>query len=339
VAHLPGDSVAHFSGDWVADLSRHRVAFLPGYRDLDGGAGSLCHSSSGGDTALFYIRDTHLVRNTHLTGNLAGSLHLARDALSLCVILTDRTSAGMTMTSITCTNESWVSLSIGLWLSISFTFSLVVSSMTNGSKTNSSISSSKTSSSISSSISYSSNSNGMSNNIGGGVDGGMSFGTMLGDNILALLHSGDVHNSVVFCVAGLLCVAQREVVGGAVGVWYLNSHRVALLLRYIVSDSGAGLLSDGVTGLLGDGVAPLLWYSCASLFGDGVAGLLRDGVTGLAGDGVILSVALGVLVDWTHCYTSMSLETVDTVTKESRIGLCFSVTLYQAAVANTCHQK
>jgi len=176
----------------------------------------------------------------------------------------------------------------------------------------------------------------MSHNIGGSVDGGMSFGAMLGDNILAVFHCGGVHNSVVFCVAGLLRVALWEVVGGAMGIGYLNSHRVALLLGYIVSDSSTRLLSDGVTGLLGDGVAPLLWDSCTSLFCDGVAGLLSDGVTGLASDGVILSVALSVLVDWAHSYTSV---TVDTVTNESRISLCFSITLYKAAIANTCHQK
>jgi len=349
VAHLPGDSMAHFSGDsvaflsrdrvahfagdWVAHLSRYRVALFSGYRDLDGGAGSLSDSSGGWDTTLFYIRDTDLVRDTDLTGNLAGGLHLARDTLSLCVILADRASAGMTMTSITSTNESGISLSIGLWLSISFTLSLVVSSMT---KTKSMTKSTISSNSISSTISYSRNSNRMSNNIGGGVDGGMSFGAMLCDNILAVLHCGGVNNSVVFCVAGLLCVALWEVVSGAVGVWYLHSHRVTLLLRYIVSDSGTGLLSDGVTGLLGDGVAPLLWDSCASLFGDGVASLLCDGVTSLAGDGVVLSVALGVLVNWAHSNTPMSM---DTVTKESGICLCFSITLHQATVANTNQQK
>jgi len=345
VAHLPGDSVthfsgdgmaflsrdrvAHFAGDWVADLSRHWMTFFSGYRDLDGGAGSLSDSSGCRDTTLFYIRDTDLMRNTDLTGNLAGGLHLARDTLSLCVILTDRASAGMTMTSIASTNESGISLSIGLWLSISFTLSLVVSSMT---KTKS-----MTQTTISSStISYSSDSNRMSNNIGGRVDGGMSFGAMLCDNILTVLHSGGVHNSVILSVAGLLCVALWEVVSGTVGIWYLNSHWVALLLGYIVRDSGTGLLCDGVTGLLGDGVTPLLWDSCTSLFSDGVAGLLRDGVTGLAGDGVILSVALGVLVDWAHSNTSMS---VNTMTKESGICLCFSLTLHQAAIANTNQQK
>merc|ERR1719186_1201005 len=342
VAFLSRDRVAHFAGDWVAHLPRHRVALFSGYRHLDGGASSLSNSSGGGDTALFYIRDTDLVRNTHLTGHLAGGLHLARDALSLCVILADRASAGMTMTSITSTNQSWISLRISLWLSISFAFSLVVSSMSNrsisSSKTNSSMTnSSKTNSTKSSgSISYSGNSNRMSHNIGGSVDGSMSFGAMLGHNILAVLYCGGVHNSIVFCVASLLCVAKWEVVSCAVCIWYLNCHRVALLLGYIVSDSSTRLLSDGVTSLLGDGVAPLLWDSCTSLFCDGVAGLLRDSVTGLAGDGVILSVALGVLVDWAYCYTSV---TVDTVTNESRISLCFSITLYKAAIANTYHQK
>merc|ERR1719186_2110396 len=309
------------------------MAFFPGYRDLDGGAGSLSDSSGGRDTTLFYIRDTDLVRDTDLTGNLAGGLHLARDTLSLCVILTDRASAGMTMTSITSTNESGISLGIGLWRSISFTLSLVVSSMA---KTKSMTQTTISSSSISSTISYSSDSNRMSNNIGGRVDSGMSFGAVLCDNILAFLHSGGVHNSVILSVAGLLCVALWEVVSGAVGIWYLNSHWVALLLGYIVRDSGTGLLSDGVTGLLSDGVTPLLWDSCTSLFSDGVAGLLGDGVTRLAGDGVILSVALGVLVDWAHSNTSMS---VNTMTKESGICLCFSLTLHQAAVANTNQQK